>query len=298
MEQADSAFKNATVDSTFANDHLKNPDKELHWWLFRDSKKQLGFKRQRREVVKIKRKIIEIDEEKCNGCGKCVLACAEGAIQIIDGKAKVMSDNLCDGLGACIGDCPEDALHIIEREAEEFDEKAVEKHLQPPAGQTQLVSIAPRCPSARVDSFAAPDPCQDANQPTAMLSSASALTHWPVQIHLVPPTAPFLMGADLLVAADCVAVAYPRLQTELLPGRVIMIGCPKFDDRNAYVDKFAQIFKSAGIKSIACVMMEVPCCFGLPVILKEAMRFSKTDTPMEVITVSTRGEILDRKKMQ
>jgi ferredoxin len=251
----------------------------------------------RSEIVKIKRKIIEIDEERCNGCGKCVLACAEGAIQIINGKAKVMSDNLCDGLGACIGDCPEDALHIIEREAEEFDEKAVEKHLQPPAGQAPLVSIASRCPSARVDSFAAPDPCQIANQPVSTLSPASALTHWPVQIHLVPPSAPFLQGAHLLVAADCVTVAYPRLQTELLPGRVIMIGCPKFDDRNAYVDKFAQIFKSAGIKSITCVMMEVPCCFGLPVILKEAMRLSHADIPIEVITVSTRGEILDRKMM-
>jgi NAD-dependent dihydropyrimidine dehydrogenase PreA subunit len=247
--------------------------------------------------VKIKRKIIEIDEEKCNGCGKCVLACAEGAIQIIDGKAKVVSDNLCDGLGACIGDCPEDALHVIEREAEEFDETAVEKHPEPSSGEAQWVSIAPRCPSSRVDSFAAPDPCQAANQPVSTLSPVSALTHWPIQIHLVPPSAPFLKGADLLVAADCATVAYPRLQTELLPGRVIMIGCPKFDDRNAYVDKFAQIFKIADINSITCVMMEVPCCFGLPVILKEAMRLSKTDIPMEVITASTRGEMLDRKKI-
>lgn len=248
--------------------------------------------------MKIKRKIIQIDEEKCNGCGKCVLACAEGAIRIINGKAKVVSDNLCDGLGACIGGCPEDALHIIEREAEEFDEKAVERHLQPAVSSgVQLVTIAPGCPSSRVDSFPPPDPCETANRPVSTISLSSALTHWPVQTHLVPPTAPFLKGADLLVAADCVAVAYPRLQTDLLPGRVIMIGCPKFDDRSAYLDKFAQIFRIAGIQSVVAVMMEVPCCFGLPVILKEAMRLAKTEIPMEVITISTRGEILEKKRM-
>jgi Fe-S-cluster-containing hydrogenase component 2 len=247
--------------------------------------------------VKVKRKIIQIDEEKCNGCGQCVLACAEGAIQIIDGKAKVMSDNLCDGLGACIGDCPEDALHIIEREAEEFDEDAVAKRFEAFPARKQPVMLGSGCPSSRIQSLSAETPCQAANRPVVTASSTSALTHWPVQIHLVPPTAPFLKGAHLLVAADCVAVAFPRLQTELLPGRVIMIGCPKFDDKNAYLEKFAQIFKGAGLKSITCVMMEVPCCFGLPVILKEAMRAAETDIPMEVITVSTKGEILEKREM-
>ncbi len=245
----------------------------------------------------MKRKIIQIDEEKCTGCGQCVLACAEGAIQIINGKAKVMSDNLCDGLGACIGDCPEDALHIIEREADEFDEAAVEKRLKT-LERREPVTLTSACPSSRIQSFSPETACQAANRPVTTVSPTSALTHWPIQIHLVTPTAPFLTGAHLLVAADCVPVAFPRLQTELLPGKVIMIGCPKFDDRNAYLEKFAQIFKGAGLKSITCVMMEVPCCFGLPVILKEAMRTAGTEIPLEVITVSTRGEILERRKMQ
>jgi NAD-dependent dihydropyrimidine dehydrogenase PreA subunit len=255
--------------------------------------------------MKVKRKIIQIDEEKCTGCGQCVLACAEGAIQIINGKAKVMSDNLCDGLGACIGDCPEDALHIIEREADEFDEAAVEKHLEtlqkqekPARGEGEPATLACGCPSSHVQTFITETPCQAANRPKATTPSpASALTHWPVQISLVPPTAPFLKSANLLVAADCVPVAFPRLHAEFLPGRAIMIGCPKFDDKKAYVEKFTQVFATAGIKSVTCVMMEVPCCSGLPMILKEAMQASSVKVPMEVITVSARGEILERRKM-
>jgi hypothetical protein len=154
------------------------------------------------------------------------------------------------------------------------------------------------CPSSHIQTFAAQTPCQAANRPTSTPASpASALSHWPIQIRLVPPTAPFLKGADLLVAADCVPVAFPRLQTEFLPGRAVMIGCPKFDDRKDYVEKFTQIFKTAGIKSITCVMMEVPCCSGLPVILKEAMQASGVTIPLEVITVSARGEILEKRKL-
>ena len=250
--------------------------------------------------MQVTRKIIEIDEDKCTGCGQCVMACAEGAIQIINGKAKVVSDNLCDGLGACIGDCPEDALHIVEREAEEFDEAAVEKHLETLQTKEKEAPapLACGCPSSHVQTFMEATPCQAANQPRATAPSpASSLAHWPVQISLVPPTAPFLKGADLLVAADCVPVAFPRLHTEYLPGRAIMIGCPKFDDKKAYVDKFAKVFATAGIKGVTCVMMEVPCCSGLPMILKEAMQTAGVKVPMEVITVSARGEILERRKM-
>ncbi|MEW6078961.1 MAG: 4Fe-4S binding protein [Thermodesulfobacteriota bacterium] len=246
--------------------------------------------------MKVKRKIIQIDEEKCTGCGQCVVACAEGAIRIVDGKARVISDNLCDGLGACIGECPEDALHIIEREADEFDEKAVEKHLESQHKPEPPATMPCGCPSAQIQTFAAATPCQAANQPTATGAPGAALSHWPIQIRLVPPTAPFLKGADLLVAADCAPAAFPRFHSELLPGRAVMIGCPKFDDRKDYVEKFAQVFRTAGLKSITCLIMEVPCCAGLPVILREAMQASGVTVPMEVITVSARGEIIERRK--
>jgi Pyruvate/2-oxoacid:ferredoxin oxidoreductase delta subunit len=247
--------------------------------------------------MKVKRKIIQIDEEKCTGCGQCAIACAEGAIEIVNGKAKVISDNLCDGLGACIGECPEDALHIIEREADEFDETAVEKHLEAQSEKARPDTLACGCPSSQVQTFIAGTPGRTDGTPRAEASPASALSHWPVQIHLVPPTAPFLKGAHLLVAADCVPVAFPGFQTELLPGKAVMIGCPKFDDRQSYVDKFTQIFKTAGIKSVTCVRMEVPCCSGLPMIIREAMRAAGVGIPMEEMVVSARGAVLERKRL-
>jgi len=245
--------------------------------------------------MKLNRKIIEIDEERCDGCGQCALACAEGALEIIDGKAKVISDNLCDGLGACIGECPQDALNIIERPAEEFDEAAVEEHLSKvepaPADENTLPC---GCPSAQIQTFTS---CQQANQPAGQVPDQdSALTHWPVQIRLIPPTAPFLKGADLLVAADCVPVAFPSLHSTFLKGKVVMLGCPKFDDAQAYIDKFAAIFKTAGIKSITTVVMEVPCCAGLPRIVAEGLKQAGKDIPHHQVTVSTRGKILEDRK--
>ena len=249
--------------------------------------------------MKTIRKIICIDEEKCDGCGQCVINCAEGALAIIDGKAKVISDNLCDGLGACIGECPQDALEIIEREAEEFDEEAVEEHLS----NTKTEEEAPKimvcgCPSTQIQSFASADACREVNRPVEMRSQTeSALSHWPVQIRLVPPTAPFLKGADLLIAADCVPVAFPSLHQDFLKGRVVMIGCPKFDDANEYIDKFKSIFITAGIKSITTVVMEVPCCSGLPAMVKRGLELSGRSIPLNQITVSTRGEIIGRRKV-
>ncbi|OQY04642.1 MAG: 4Fe-4S ferredoxin [Desulfobacteraceae bacterium 4572_123] len=241
--------------------------------------------------MKVKRKIIEIDEELCNGCGQCVLACAEGAIQIIDGKAKVISDNLCDGLGACIGDCPEDALKIIERDAEEYDEVAVEKHL---AKEKEPPVMACGCPSTHIQTFAPASSCEQANIPASIEDARSTLTHWPVQIRLVPAHAPFLKGADLLILADCCAVAYPRLHNDLLNDKVVMMGCPKFDDIDAYVEKFADIFKTSNIRSITAVVMEVPCCSGLPMIIKKGMELAGKEIPVEKIVISTRGEILNQ----
>jgi NAD-dependent dihydropyrimidine dehydrogenase PreA subunit len=250
--------------------------------------------------MKVKRKIIEIDEELCDGCGDCVLACAEGAIEIIDGKAKVIADMYCDGLGACLGECPNGALQIIEREADEFDEEAVAELLetkeksQPP----EPVATPCGCPSTQIQNFAPAQGCQTANQPKthAAQAGASALSHWPVKIRLVPPTAPFLKGADLLVVADCVPFAFPSLHQDFLEGKTVMVGCPKFDQVDEYIEKFAEIFKVAGIKRVTTIVMEVPCCSGLPMIVKKGMAAAKTKVPMELVVVSTRGAILERRK--
>jgi len=255
--------------------------------------------------MKVMRKIIEIDDELCDGCGSCVPACAEGALEIIDGKARVLADFYCDGLGACLGECPTGALKIVEREAEEFDETAVEELLSRKK-QTEaevLPMAAGGCPSARIQTFgacapeAAADACSQANVPEAFEPVESALTHWPVQIMLVPPTAPFLKGADLLVLADCVAVAFPTLHRDLLPGKTVMMGCPKFDDAHQYIEKFAQIFQQAGLKSISAVVMEVPCCSALPVIVKKGMELSGIQVPMEEVVISTRGKVLEHRKV-
>lgn len=243
--------------------------------------------------MKVTRKIIEIDDERCDGCGNCVISCAEGALKIIDGKAKVISDNLCDGLGACIGECPQDALKIIEREAEDFDETAVEQHLEAQKEKEQGDTMPCGCPSAQIQSFAPAAGCQGANVPKTFEQAESALTHWPVQIRLVPPTAPFLKGADLLVVADCTAVAFAALHRDFLEGRTVMMGCPKFDDAEAYIDKFSEIFATAGLKSVTTLIMEVPCCSGLPMMVKKGMEKAGVNVPSRQVTISTRGDILE-----
>lgn len=247
--------------------------------------------------MKLKRKIIEIDEERCNGCGQCVISCAEGALAIVDGKAKVISDNLCDGLGACVGECPEDALRIIDREAEAFDEEAVEAHLAAQQAKEKPLEkvMACGCPSTQIQSF---KPCPSAQikiRPNT--GQASTLSHWPVQIKLIPPNAPFLKGADLLVVADCVPVAFPSLHQEMLQGKAIMIGCPKFDDADEYIEKFEAFFKTAGIKSITTIVMEVPCCSGLPMMVLKGRKKAGSHLPVNQIVVSTRGQILEERQV-
>ncbi len=241
--------------------------------------------------MKVKRKIIEIDEERCDGCGQCVPDCAEGALKVIDGKVKVLADIYCDGLGACLESCPTDALRIVEREAEEFDEKAVEELLESRKGEQAKVP-APAPPG--LDGVKMETPCQAANKPRFDLGPAktdSALSQWPVQIRLVPAQAPFLQNADLLVAADCVPVAYPHFHRDFLAGRVIMIGCPKFDDVKGYIQKFTEVFQKAKPKSIKLAIMEVPCCGGMRMIVKEALKEAGMDIPLEEVIVSARGEI-------
>ncbi len=248
--------------------------------------------------MKVTRKIIEIDEELCDGCGQCVPSCAEGAIEIVDGKARLSAEKYCDGLGACLGECPTGALTIVEREAEDFDEEAVEQHLSSKAQEevSQEATMACGCPSVQIQSFGPSTPCQEAKQPTIQKSKDSALSHWPVQIKLVPPTAPFLKGADLLVAADCTPVAYPNFHQDFLKGRVIMVGCPKFDDVQEYVQKFADVFKATDIKSVTVVVMEVPCCQGLPMIVGKGMEMAGKKVPMEKVVISPGGKILNRQK--
>ena len=252
--------------------------------------------------MKVKRKIIQIDESKCDGCGLCVPSCAEGALQIVDGKARLMAEVYCDGLGACLGECPNDALEVIEREAEDFDEKAVDKHL----GQIKTEhaptiheqpATACRCPSTQIQTFTPASPPRGAKQPVPAQSAPSALTHWPVQIRLVPSTAPFLKGADLLVAADCTPIAYPNFHRDFLDGKVVMVGCPKFDEVQTYVQKFTDIFNTAGIKSVEVVTMEVPCCQGLPLIVRKGLESSGKKIPISQVIISTRGEILKRQKI-
>jgi len=245
--------------------------------------------------MKVTRKIIEIDDELCDGCGNCVPGCAEGALKIIEGKAKLVSEVYCDGLGACLGDCPTGALRIIEREAEEFDEEAVEEYLgSTDPEETQAEATACGCPSATLQTFASP--CRGANQPVTHDSTDTALSHWPVQIRLVPPTAPFLRGADLLVAADCTPIAYPHFHRDFLEGKAVMIGCPKFDEVEPYIQKFADIFGANEIKSVTVVVMEVPCCSGLPAILEKGMEKAGKKIPMEKIVISSRGQILERER--
>lgn len=246
--------------------------------------------------MKVLRKIIEIDEEMCDGCGLCVPSCAEGALEIVDGKVRMIADKLCDGLGACLGDCPTGALKVVEREVDEFDEEAVEEHLEKEKKTHQEeLSMPCGCPSANLKTFATAASPLAAKIPTDVEDEIeSALSHWPVQITLIPPHAPFLKGADLLVLADCVPVAFPHLHRDFLPGKAVTMGCPKLDDAHEYIEKFAEIFKTANINSITSMVVEVPCCSGLPMIVKKALEISGKQIPIEEVVISVRGKILER----
>ncbi|RJQ30838.1 MAG: 4Fe-4S dicluster domain-containing protein [Actinobacteria bacterium] len=220
------------------------------------------------------RKIIKIDEDRCDGCGQCASACHEGAIQIIDGKAKLVSETYCDGLGACIGECPQDAITLEEREAEDFSQEAVDKHLHDRKPSTHS-NHSHKCPSANA---------------FEVTTSSSKLTNWPVQISLVPPNAPYLNDANLLICADCVPFAYANFHQDLLDDKLVLIGCPKLDDALFYQDKLADIFKLNGIKEITVAHMEVPCCFGLTQIVRDAIKQSDKEIGLEVINISIKGE--------
>ena len=235
------------------------------------------------------RKIIKIDEEKCDGCGLCVPSCAEGALQIIDGKAKLVREQYCDGLGACLGECPQGALIIEEREAEEFDEEAVAHHLHPIAHEPELPC---GCPSATVAQFQRE--ASELPESAATGPIASMLTQWPVQLTLVPPSAPFLQGADILLAADCVPFAYADFHREFLQNRALLVACPKLDDFGAHLNKLVAILHQAEPRSITVVHMEVPCCSGLVYMAQKAIEASGSNIPLYDVTVGVRGTILSR----
>ncbi len=236
------------------------------------------------------RSIVKIDEEKCKGCGLCIPACAEGALKIVDGKAKLVSEEYCDGLGACLGECPQGAITTERREAEEFDEEAVEEHLK----RKPLVptvhnphSAHQACPSAQVMRFERNYPEKETvDIPEEM---ESMLTHWPVQLTLLPTDAPVLENADLLIAADCVPFAYANFHNDFLRDRKLVVGCPKLDDAEFYKKKLAEIFKRSNIKSVTVVNMEVPCCFGLYRFVKQAIDASGKTIPLIQETISIKG---------
>jgi len=234
-------------------------------------------------ATRVLRKIVGIDEEKCNGCGLCVPACAEGALQIIDGKARLISEKYCDGLGACLGECPQGAITIEEREVNEFDEEAVKRHLKEEKHATDELPCG--CPSAAVTQF------ERQEETEAALRQQSMLGHWPVQLTLVPPQAPFLQGADVVLAADCVPFAYAGFHQEFLPGHALLVACPKLDDFEAHQNKLTDILSNSDIRSLTVVHMEVPCCSGLVHLVKQAIAASGKDIPLKEVTIGIRGAI-------
>ena len=237
------------------------------------------------------RNIVKIDEEKCNGCGDCVSACDEGAIQIIDGKARLVSEIYCDGLGACLGHCSMDAITIEKRESAEFDEKATEAYLK----KQKLPEEKPAgfaCPGSMAKSMkkAAPAEGSGADVP-------SQLTQWPVQLKLVSPAASYFKGGDLLLVGDCVPFAMGDFHNRLLRQKPIVVGCPKLDDSGYYIEKLSDIITQSGLKSLTVVHMTVPCCSGLIHIAKQAIERSGVELAVEDITIDLEGNICSRQTL-
>jgi len=240
-------------------------------------------------TAKIVRKIVRIDEEKCNGCGVCVPACAEGAISIINGKAKLISEKYCDGLGACLGECPQDAITIEERESEEFDEEAVNQHLR--SSETISDTIPCGCSSVTVPQFEKGTDTHDHDEATTEVPSRSMLSHWPVQLTLVPPGAPFLKDADLVLAGDCAPFAYAGFHHDFIKDHALLVACPKLDDFQAHQRKLTEILCQSSVKSITVVRMEVPCCSGLVHMARQAITDCGRDIPLSEVVIGVRGDL-------
>jgi NAD-dependent dihydropyrimidine dehydrogenase PreA subunit len=251
------------------------------------------------QIKKVNRKIIQIDEDLCTGCGSCVVACAEAALEIIDGKAKVVNDVFCDGLGACIGECPEGALEIIEREALEFDEEAVEKRLESLSHNESVETKQVRqivaehahqcgCPSAQTMNFNEPE-----IQTEVTGKIPSALRQWPVQMHLINPSTPYYQGADVLLSADCVGFSYGDFHRDFLKQKSLAIACPKLDQgKEIYIEKIKSLIDDAKINTLTVAIMEVPCCSGLLALAQEGAKRANRKVPIKFIVVGIQGNIL------
>ena len=244
------------------------------------------------------RKIIEIDEEKCDGCGQCATACAEGAIEIRDGKARLVAETYCDGLGACLGECPQDAIRVIDREADAFSEELVCERLARLDGDRSLPTAPAGCSGVAVQSLPTLRtiaPLRSASADTAggePPAEPSALGNWPIQLGLVPPHAPFLRGADLLLVADCVPFTMADFHQRMLRGRPVVIGCPKLDDAGAYIEKLSAMLVASDVRSLTVVHMEVPCCTGLLRIAEAAVQRSGRNVPTKNMVISIRGRVI------
>ncbi len=239
----------------------------------------------------MKRRIIEIDKEKCNGCGACAAACHEGAIAMVDGKAQLMRDDYCDGLGDCLPGCPTGAITFVEREAAAYDEAAVlenKRRKMQEKMKREGMKLPCGCPgsqSKRIEHA-------QYSEPAPRAEAVSRLSQWPVQIKLVPVSAPFFDGAKLLIAADCTAYAYAAFHERFIKGHITLVGCPKLDSVD-YSEKLTEIIRNNDIKSVTVVRMEVPCCGGLEHAAKTALQNSGKFIPWQVVTISTDGRILD-----
>lgn len=231
------------------------------------------------------RNIVKIDEEKCNGCGKCVNACAEGAIQLVNGKAKLVSEIYCDGLGACIGSCPQDAITIEQRQAEEFDEEATKKHLAQQKEISEKIDFV--CPGMMAQNLKKTEESDDIG-----IDIPSQLGNWPVQLKLVPPNAPYLKNCDLLLVADCVPFAMGDFHNKFLKKNPVVVGCPKLDDKQFYIEKLTSILKENSPKSLTVVHMEVPCCFALTQIAQKAVALSGLQLAFDDVTISLKGRVI------
>ncbi|MFC1599067.1 ATP-binding protein [Patescibacteria group bacterium] len=250
----------------------------------------------------MKRKIIQINEEKCTGCGLCVNICAEAALEVIDGKAKLIKDFYCDGMGACLDVCPEDALKIVEKDASDYDTQKTYEHVKKTRGedaakevhgidndQKEEEPMKCGCPGSMMQDFTD----KTENNIDEKIELNSELRQWPIQLHLVSPLAPYLKNADLVVAADCVAFTYANFHQEFLKGKILIIFCPKLDaDQDIYKEKLIEIFKNQNINSITTVKMEVPCCSGVESLVDDALSAANKNIPVGNNTISIQGQII------
>jgi Fe-S-cluster-containing hydrogenase component 2 len=244
----------------------------------------------------MKRKIVHIDEKKCNGCGLCVTACHEGAIEMVNGKARLVKDEYCDGLGDCLPECPTGAIEIIEREAAPYDEEAVKKRIEE-MKKNKKQEIPRGCPGMAAKLITRKDEKIDTKREVTEKEGheKSELMQWPVQLSLINTRAPYLKDADILIAADCTAYAYANFHKDFMKGRITVIGCPKLDNNNFYIEKLADIFANNNIRSIKVIRMSVPCCSGIVQAVKQAMLTANVIVPYSEVIISTEGEIISEK---